>query len=104
MSKVVKRKPSLHAVCIDPKKKNTLKKYRKVEYVQRRVCFINVQSSLHVNVVFSVHARMGNAAYIIFIMWNSTSGLEAWYHFQFNNSCGLAVMGRSYLKKNQVIF
>ena len=26
MSKVIKRKPSLHAVCIDPKKKNALKK------------------------------------------------------------------------------
>ena len=23
------------------------KKYRKAEYVQRRVCFVNVQSSLH---------------------------------------------------------
>ena len=25
-------------------------KYRKAEYVQRRVCFVNVQSSLHENV------------------------------------------------------
>ena len=41
------------------------KKYRKAEYVQRRVCFVNVHSSLHVNVVFSVCARMGNAAHII---------------------------------------
>ena len=29
-----------------------------------RVCFVNVQLSLHENVVFSVRARMGNAAYI----------------------------------------
>ena len=29
----------------------------------------------------SLHARMNNAAYVIFIMWNSISGLEAWYHF-----------------------
>ena len=35
------------------------------EYVQRPVCFINVQSSLHENVVFSVCARMYNAAYFI---------------------------------------
>ena len=58
------------------------------EYVQRRVCFVNVQSSLHGNVVFSVCARMGNAAYIIFIMWNSISHLDAWYHLLFNISCG----------------
>ena len=47
------------------------KKYRKAEYVQRRVRFVNVQSSLHENVVFSVCARMCNAAYVISIMWNS---------------------------------
>ena len=50
------------------------KKYRKAEYVQRRVRFVNVQSSLHENVVFSVCAHMCNAAYVIFIMWNSISG------------------------------
>ena len=44
------------------------KKYRKAEYVQRRVRFVNVQSFLHENVVFSVYARMCNAAYGIFIM------------------------------------
>ena len=38
-----------------------IKKYRKAEYVQRRVCFVNVQSSLHDNVVFSVCALMCNA-------------------------------------------
>ena len=57
-------------------------------YVQRHVCFVNVQSSLHENVVFSVCACMGSAAYIIFIMWNSISGLEPWYHFRFNISYG----------------
>ena len=50
------------------------KKYRKAEYVQRHVCFVNVQSSLHENVVFSVSARTFIAAYVIFIMWNSISG------------------------------
>ena len=43
-------------------KKNTTKQNN----VQRCVCFINVQSSLHQNVTFSVCASMGNAAYIIF--------------------------------------
>ena len=42
-----------------------MKIYHKVEYVQRHVCFLNVQSSLHENVVFSVCVRMGNAAYIL---------------------------------------
>ena len=46
------------------------------EYVQRDVCFVNVQSSLHENVVFSVCLPMDNAAYIIFIMWSSISGLN----------------------------
>ena len=63
-------------------------KYRKVEYVQRRVCFVSLQSSLHENVVLSVCAHRGNDAYIIIIMWNSISGLDTWYHFQFNISCG----------------
>ena len=71
-------------------------KYRKVEYVQCRVCFVNVESSLHENVVFSVCVRMGNATYIIFIMWNSISSLEAWYHLRFNISCGVAVTVRSH--------
>ena len=38
------------------------------KYVERPVCFINVQSSLHENVVFSFCARMDNATYIIFII------------------------------------
>ena len=32
--------------------------------------------SLHENVVFSVCAHMGNAVYIILIMWSSISGLN----------------------------
>ena len=71
-------------------------------YVQRRVCFVNVQSSLHENVVFSICACMGNAVYIIFIMLNSISGLDAWYPFQFNISCGIAVAVRGHQKKIQV--
>ena len=45
-----------------------------------------------------------NAAYIIFIMWNYISGLDAWYHFRFNISCGVAVTGKSHKKKILVIF
>ena len=72
---------------------------RSGEYVQRRVCFVNIQSSLHENVVFSVCACMGNAAYIIFIMWNSISSLDAWYHFRFDVSCGVAVTMSGHQKK-----
>ena len=36
-------------------------KYHKAEYVQRRVCFVNVQSSLD--------ACIGKTVYIIFILW-----------------------------------
>ena len=64
----------------------------------------HLQSSLHENVVFFVCARMGNAAYIISTMWNFISGLDTWYHFQFNISCGVAVKVRSHQEKNQVIF
>ena len=77
------------------------KKYRKAEYVQCRVCFVNVQSSQQENVVFSVCAHMCNAAYVIFIMWNSISGLDACYHFRLNISCGVAVMVRSHQKKGE---
>ena len=59
-----------------PKEGLPEKKYRKAEYVQRRVCFVNVQSCLLENVVFSVCARMDNAAYIISVMWNSISWLD----------------------------
>ena len=144
----------------EKKKEKKRKKYRKAEYVQRCVCFVNVQSSFRENVIFSVcalmcnaayvilimwnyeisylsswdsnwhpnnflkdsctHARakclnvrahvytpcarVGNAAYIIFIMCNSISGLDAWYHFRFNVSYGVAVMVRSHQIKFQVIF
>ena len=70
--------------------KIVIKKYRKAEYVQRHVCFVYAELSLHQNVVSSFCAHMGNAAYIIAIMWNSISGLDTWYHFQFNISCGVA--------------
>ena len=73
------------------------------KYLQRRVCFVNVKSSLHENVVFSVCACMCNAAYVIFIMWNSISGLDAWYHFRFNISCGLAVMEKTDEQKKRLI-
>ena len=71
------------------------------EYVQHHVRFVNVQLSLPKNVVFSVCAHMGNAAYIIFIMWNSISGLDAWYHIQFNVSYGVAVTVRSHQIKER---
>ena len=63
---------------------------RSGEYVQRHVCFVNIQSSLHENVVFSVCLCLGNAAYIIFIMMNSISSLHAWYHIWLNTllCCG----------------
>ena len=54
------------------------------------------QCMLQDNVVFSVCARMDNAAYIMFIMWNSISGEDAWYHFRFKISCGVAVTVRSH--------
>ena len=40
------------------------------------ICKVLHQSPLHENVVFSVFSRMGNAAYIIYIMWSSISGLN----------------------------
>ena len=48
------------------------------EYVQRRVRFANVELSLPENVVLSVCAHMGNAAYIIFIM-------HVEFHFRFGH-------------------
>ena len=50
---------------------------------------------------FSVSARTCNAAYVIFIMWNSISGLDTWYHFRFNISCGVAVKVSSHQEKFQ---
>ena len=79
-------------------------KCSKAEYVQRRVCFVNVQSSLHENVVFPVCVLMCNAAYVIFIIWNSISGLDTCYHFRLNISCGVAVTVGGHPKKHQVNF
>ena len=47
---------------------------------------------------------MVNAAYIIFIKWNSISGVDTWYHFQLNIRCDVAVIVRSHQQKFQVIF
>ena len=44
---------------------------------------------------------MGNAAYIIFIMWNYISGLDAWHHFRFKISWVVAVMMRGHQKKHR---
>ena len=85
-------------------KRDPVKKYLKPEYVQRRVCFVNVQSSWHENVVFSVCARLCSAAYVISIMWNSISGLDTCYHFRLNISCGVAVTVGGHPKKHQVNF
>ena len=56
---------------------------------------------MHENVVLSLCARIDNATYIVFIMWNSISGLDAyaWYHFRFDISCGVAIMVRSHQDK-----
>ena len=62
------------------------------------ICIALHESSLHENVVFSVCPLMGNASYIIFIMWNSISGLDTCYHFRLNISCGVAVTVRSHQK------
>ena len=74
------------------------------EEVSGKFQFVNVQSLLHENVVFSACARMGKAAYIIFVMWNSISGLDTSYHFWFNISCGLAVKLGIHQQNSQVIF
>ena len=61
------------------------KTYHKAEYNQRHVCFVNVQSFLHGNVIFSVCLCMGNATCITFIIGNSIFGYDAWYHFGFTS-------------------
>ena len=75
-----------------------------MDYAKHHVCLVYLQSSLHENVVFSVCARMSNAAYVIFIMWNSISGLDTCYHFRLNVSCEVAVTVKSHQKKYQVTF
>ena len=54
--------------------------------------------------VSTLYTKPSCTAYIISIMWNSISGLDTWYHFQFNISCGVAVKVRSHQEKFQVIF
>ena len=68
-------------------------------FTKYTIYFVNVQMFLHAYVVFSVFACMDNGVYIIFIMWNSISGLNTWYHFLFNIGCGEAVKGKV-IKKN----
>ena len=51
-------------------------KYEKMAVVTASPNYPLQKSSLHENVVFSVCAHMGNAAYLIFIMRNSISGLD----------------------------
>ena len=51
-----------------------------------------------------VCACMCSAAYVIFIMWNSISGLDTCYHFRLNISCGVAVTVGGHPKKHQVNF
>ena len=46
---------------------------------------------------------MCNAAYIISFMWNSISGLDTWYHFRFNISCGVPVKVRCHQNKYEVL-
>ena len=76
-----------------------IKPYRGLQKREIPLSGICPASSLYENVVFSVCARMGNAAYIMLIMWNSISGLDTWYHFRFNINCGVAVTVRSHKKK-----
>ena len=95
----IKTDPNWRKMNIDKTSKTKVVLEAQWEYVQRHVCFVNIQSSLHENVVFFVCACLGNTAHIIFIMLNSISGLDAWYHFRFNISCGVAVMVRGHQKK-----
>ena len=48
--------------------------------------------------------KMSSFLFVIFIMWNSISGLDACYHLRLNISCGVAVTVRSHQKKYQVTF
>ena len=65
------------------------------------VCALSMYSRLCMKMLFfSVSTRMCNATYVIFIMWNSISGLDACYHFQFNISCGVGFVVRGHKKKS----
>ena len=50
------------------------------------------------------HTALDIFRFAVFFMWNSISGLDAWYHFRFDISFGVAVTVRGHQKKNQVIF
>ena len=73
------------------------KKYRKAEYVQRHVCFVNIKCT----VVFAVYAMLRILLYlscgIPFLVWTPgiISGLKV--------RCGVAVKVRSHQRKFQVI-
>ena len=52
-----------------------IQKYCKAEYVQRRLCLINVQLSLHENVIFSVRAcRIFYFYHVKFQLWCGCQG------------------------------
>ena len=91
--KIIRRTiPSISKLQMESLRKNTAKQ-------NMSIAIYAVQLSLHENVVFSVCVRMCNAAYVIFIMWNSISGLDACYHFGLNISCEVAVTVRSPQKR-----
>ena len=76
----------------DPK--NTAKQSR-----SRTVCASSMYSCLCMKLSSFLFAHAGNAVYIIFIMWDSISGLDTWYDFWFNISCGVVVKVRSHQEK-----
>ena len=64
------------------------------------VCALSIYSRLCMKMSSFLFVR---AWYIVFIMWNFISGLDTWYHFRFNISCGVAVKVKSHQEKFQVI-
>ena len=95
---MLKNKPDIgRPICFgscELETKNTAKRN-----MSSAVCALSIYSRLCVKMSSFLFARMGNAAYIIFIMWNYISGLDTWYHFRFNISCGVAVKVRSHQEK-----
>ena len=61
----------------------------------------SIYSRLCMKLSSFLFAHAGNAAYIIFIMWDSISGLDTWYDFWFNISCGVVVKVRSNQKREK---
>ena len=61
------------------KKTNTAKRN-----MSSTVCVLSIYSRLRMKLSSFLFVHAGNAAYIIFIMWNSISGLDTSYHFWFN--------------------